>query len=271
MIGWGRLRAWTALIRPFYDRLDITVPFIFYSVPDTNPDGPATVFTDRFWDDRDHFYPDGVGVVPGSQKPYFGPVPAPTVGPLIGDPSWWVNGLSYAAFLAGAYGTSPCWPINPAPGAVRLRQEQRVETIYPPTIRALQRQAVNLGSGITLGQKQSVIADGVFGCVNCPGGAPRTYDMTVAGFGGLCVPANGSFALVNQAGSCSWLSGPANPRWALTVGAGFSQVFWTDALGMVRATYIGGAWDCEASSQVVPLNVAICPGAPLSVTLTAAG
>jgi hypothetical protein len=91
------------LLRPFKDDLSKTVPYLFYRVPSTNPDGPVTVFTDRFWDDIEHWLPPGVGVVPKSAKVYLGPIPPPTVGPLSGTLDEWQNGLLYSEYIANHY------------------------------------------------------------------------------------------------------------------------------------------------------------------------
>jgi hypothetical protein len=114
------------LVRPFFDRLDIEIPWLFYPVPQTFPVGPPTVFTDRFWDRRDGFYNAGVGVIVGTEKPYFGPVPTPQVGPLFGSADQWINGVSFADFSAGLLPLPPC--VNLAAGVkiARIRQRQSV-------------------------------------------------------------------------------------------------------------------------------------------------
>lgn len=120
------------LIRPFYDRLDIEIPYIWYPIPEDAPGGPVTVFTDRWNDDKEHFWPFGVGVVPNSQKPYWGPLPSPALGPLVGDPSHWEFGFSYAAYLAGKYPVGPrCVTVPFASIVGKVRQSQQ---IGPPTI-----------------------------------------------------------------------------------------------------------------------------------------
>lgn len=50
----------------------------------------------------------------GTTKPYFGPIPERPPGPVVGDPSGWVNGLSYAVWQAGGYSDPVgCWPAIP--------------------------------------------------------------------------------------------------------------------------------------------------------------
>jgi hypothetical protein len=111
-MGYGRLTGWTGLIRPFFDRPDIEIPVVWYAVPWSNGVGPVTTFPDRFYDAREHWLPPGVGTVPGSLRPYFGALPPQDLGPLIGTPDQWVNGLGYADYLAsGGSPATPCWTI----------------------------------------------------------------------------------------------------------------------------------------------------------------
>jgi hypothetical protein len=114
VIAVGHYPAFQCLIMPFADRLDIKIPWLFYQVPNTNPGGINTVFTDRFWDDREHWIPPSIGVVPGSLAPYFGPLPPSDMpmSPVVGTPDQWLHGLSYAAWQANEYAGAPCWPIN---------------------------------------------------------------------------------------------------------------------------------------------------------------
>ncbi len=116
------------MIRPFFNNLAIEIPFLLYAVPWTNPGGICTVFTDRFWDERENWIPPGVGTVPGSAKPWFGARPAPTVGPLEGTPDQWANGFDYDVYLAGGYSGScvqACFPITRAP----LQQAQEIQAL----------------------------------------------------------------------------------------------------------------------------------------------
>jgi len=113
------------LIRPFYNRLDVELPFLFYSVPLDNPAGPTTVFTDRFWDDREHWLPPSVGVVPNSMRPYWGPIPGPQVGPLQGDPNQWIAGFNYDDWIAGRLGGT-CIPLQMPTVKVKIGQVQGV-------------------------------------------------------------------------------------------------------------------------------------------------
>jgi hypothetical protein len=159
VIATSRGFAVQGLIRPFHDRLDIVVPYIWYPVPLTAPEGPVTVFTDRWYDDREHWVPPGVGVVPFSQKPYFGPVPDGTVLPLQGTPDQWVNGFSYADYLAGKYpvGTR-CLTIRQKITVVRIREAQAVLIPAPRVPIVLQAQDVptSLGTADLIRQAQNV-------------------------------------------------------------------------------------------------------------------
>lgn len=115
------------MIRPFWDRLDIQIPYIWYAVPWTNPAGPTNVFTDRFWDQRDHWWNSGVGVVPNTQRPYFGKVPSGEITPLIGSRAQWVDGISHADFIAGRIPPGPlCVQIPDKVKVVRIRQAQAI-------------------------------------------------------------------------------------------------------------------------------------------------
>jgi hypothetical protein len=108
----GRLTAWTCLIQPFRDHPEIRIPFLFYKVPWSNPVLGPTIFTDRFWDEREHWLTNSVGVCYDTTRPWFGPIPAPTVGPQIGTADEWQNGLDYEKWINGGYGFNPCWPTD---------------------------------------------------------------------------------------------------------------------------------------------------------------
>jgi hypothetical protein len=97
---------------PFADHLEIKIPWLFYPVPNNFVPGINTVFTDRFYDDRDHWIPPGVGVVPDSMRRYVGPIPTGPVTPIVGTPDQWMNGLDYETWLADGYAGTPCWPIH---------------------------------------------------------------------------------------------------------------------------------------------------------------
>jgi hypothetical protein len=101
------------MIRPFADQPDLLFEYLFYRVYPNNPGGIATVFTDRFWDHREHWFPQGVGVLPWTLKPYFGPLPPPTLGTVYGTPEEWIHGLDYETYQSGGYNDVPCWPLQP--------------------------------------------------------------------------------------------------------------------------------------------------------------
>jgi hypothetical protein len=146
----GRLPAFVCRIKPFYDRPDIEIPYLFYRVPNTNPGDLLTVFTDRFWDEREHWFTSGVGVVYGSTKPYFGPLPNGDVTPLVADPSWFANGLSYAQWVSGGYPDDQCTPIyQPGDYAYpRIRQEESFDVFtLDPNPRLFQSQMLTTGTG----------------------------------------------------------------------------------------------------------------------------
>jgi hypothetical protein len=167
-------------LRPFKDDLSKTVLWLFYKVPQTNPDGPATVFTDRFWDDREHWIPPGVGVVPFSMKPYFGNIPPPNVGVLSGTPDEWINGLLYSKYVAGGY-TNPngCVVVRPVVKITRLKQAERIFIGRHRAIALNQAQTVivgHVGPPATLHQSQQLYA-----LATVPQGLRQTQQLTLVG------------------------------------------------------------------------------------------
>lgn len=97
------------MMRFFRDHPEVQLPWLFYAVPpDPERQGPATVFCDRFWDEREFHLDPELGVVPGTTRPYFGPRPSGPVGALQGDPAWWAQGLDYNTYLAGGYPAADC-------------------------------------------------------------------------------------------------------------------------------------------------------------------
>jgi hypothetical protein len=186
VIGQGRLTAFTCLIRPFRDRLDITFPWVFYEVPASNPDGPLTFLTDRFWDFKDHWVPPGVGVVPGTLRKYFGPLPPPTVKPLVGTAAEWANGLLYSKWIAGGYSNpNGCIDVLGQQTVAKVRQAQSVRRqAYP---HHLTRQAQMVRSGPTsiglIRQAQAVAATWEVGVAStcCGGALPLSLLATITG------------------------------------------------------------------------------------------
>jgi len=180
------LPGWTCRIRPFHDRPDVEVPWIFYRTAPSAPDGPPTVFTDRFWDDRERFIPPGVGVVPGSLKPYWGPLPPTTVRPLVGSPVEWVEGLSYERWIANGY-VDPigCWPVVQPNTIARIRQAQSIGPPIGPKDFVYQVQAVQSGptSMGAIEQAQNVPATWEVGAAStcCEGALPLSLTATIAG------------------------------------------------------------------------------------------
>jgi hypothetical protein len=136
--------------------------WLFYQVPEENGYGPATIFTDRFWDDRENWVPDGPGVVPHSAKPYFGPVPGPELSDVGGSPDLWANGLSYATYLAGGYADPGRCVVLPAVRQLQLRELQSVQLFARESlvfVQVRQRQSVlGAGVGLFLSQRQQVTA-----------------------------------------------------------------------------------------------------------------
>ena len=114
IVGCGRYPYWLGQIRPFFNS-DITIPVLFYAVPEENPSCYPTVFCDRFWDDREGWTNVGVGTVSKSLTVLRNPGSLPVAGPIAGDPDWYVNGIDYDLWLAGGYpSTAACWQPIPA-------------------------------------------------------------------------------------------------------------------------------------------------------------
>lgn len=94
--------------------------------------GPATPFTLRYHDDREHWIPPGVGVVEGSCRGYFGPVPPDVLGELYGSEFEWSNGLLYSEYLAGkVLPPGVCAPVQLSTKPQRVNQGQRVTRPIP--------------------------------------------------------------------------------------------------------------------------------------------
>jgi hypothetical protein len=105
---------WLGQIRPFKDNPALAVPVFFYQAPLTTPCYP-NIFPDRFWDRRDGWLNLGIGTVVESLKPYtlpFDPGILPKSGP-IGTPDQFLNGVSYADFLAGLLPRPLCVNLGP--------------------------------------------------------------------------------------------------------------------------------------------------------------
>jgi hypothetical protein len=147
-MGCGRYPGWTATIFPFKDNPTFGLPVVFYAVPATNPDGPASPFVDRFWDNRENWFPNGVGMDPTSFKVYLGPLPGPAVAPLVGTADQWANGLSYATWLAGGY-SNPNGSVTIATQFARARLASVESILFDTRVRATLASAENLNAWST--------------------------------------------------------------------------------------------------------------------------
>lgn len=143
------------MIRPFYDNLSIQIPWLFYWTGKTTTCVPETVFCDRFWDEREHWYNAGVGIVTGTTRAYFGPIPERPAGPLIGTPEEWLNGLSYARWIAGGYSDPVgCWPVGLLNLKLKLRQRQALLALPYLRYQLRQKQGMALVGAPQLGLRQ---------------------------------------------------------------------------------------------------------------------
>lgn len=116
-VGWANYPQWFARLYPFRDRPDISIPVLFYAVPEDAPHTPPTVFCPRWYEAIDGWVrlPDEVGVgTPDIGRPKRtdrrewvvapGGYNVPAFGPVEGTPDQWARGTLYSEFLAGAYG-----------------------------------------------------------------------------------------------------------------------------------------------------------------------
>jgi hypothetical protein len=217
-MGCGRALAFTANIFPFADNPTFALPVLFYSVPASNPDGPASPFPDRFWDNRENWIPPGVGTDPTSFKPYFGPRPAPTVGPLVGSLDEWAHGLSYAKWLTGGYSNpNGCVQLIDRVTVGKSRQVQTIQSIAPPS------RGVNQGHQVLSGYAMGVAQT----C--CPPLLPPVLYLTIAGSGSSdgkyplsFNPATSGWQTTNVVGACAAAGikvsvgcDPATSTWSL--------------------------------------------------------
>lgn len=86
---------------------------MFYRVPDTNPGGIPTLFYDTFWDEREGIRNTGVGVVPGTLRPYFGEIPTGEFREWNVPDTRFSVGLDYDKFQRGEYpGEDFCWDFT---------------------------------------------------------------------------------------------------------------------------------------------------------------
>lgn len=186
-MGIGRLSGWTGLIAPFFDRPDIQIPVIWYPAATPLTPGPPTIFTDRFYDFREHWLPLGPGTVPGSLQPYFGPLPQSVLGPQVGTSNDFAAGLSYAQYLAaGGSPLTPCAQVGAAWGPVKAPM-----VIAPGSV-----------AGVSAGDQL------VFDCIRCAAGNRHDGVLTVSGVVSGTRPAaplNSSFFL-GGIGACQWVS-----------------------------------------------------------------
>jgi hypothetical protein len=84
---------------------------MFYAVPRTNPSAPPSAFWPAFYEDETLGWKP-IGCDPQSVKVWLGDTPPTTFGPIVGTPADWMNGLSFADFLAGRYvNPVPCIPL----------------------------------------------------------------------------------------------------------------------------------------------------------------
>jgi hypothetical protein len=92
---------------------------LFYATDSVQPLPFPTVFTDRFWDERENWHRTGPGTVLHSLKTLDFDPGHPGVTAPVGDPDWFVNGLDFDRYQAGGYTPATCFPFA-FPGRNRL-------------------------------------------------------------------------------------------------------------------------------------------------------
>ena len=132
-MGQGRYPYFLGKIRPFFNS-NTEIPVVFYSVSEGNQSCHPTVFTDRFWDDRDGWTNIGVGTVSNSLTVLPGKQPTMPSGTPIGDPEWFVNGLDYEQWLSGGYpNAAHCCPLDDLTMAITV-EDVLLTNVYPSTL-----------------------------------------------------------------------------------------------------------------------------------------
>jgi hypothetical protein len=246
---------------PFADRPDVQIPWLFYRVPQQAPVGLPTVFVDRFWDDRERWVPDGVGIVPGSMRPYFGPIPLRPPGPVVGTAEQWLSGVSYETWIAGGY-TDPvgCWPISPLVVKFKLKQRQEITNHQPPRAVLLQGQTVGAAglAGLVVDQAQQLLAG-----LGRPAGVDQAEQL-LAGLGrpagvdqAEAVAGDGAAAAVDQAEAVAGGASAAPVDQAEDVGADGLAGLVVDQAEDVAAG-LGQLADVDQAGEVLGL---VGPGA----------
>jgi hypothetical protein len=250
-------------VRPFWDRPDIEVDFLWYAVPPTNPAAPPSVFDTYVWEWRERYESGPVGTVYGTVKAYVGNVPGGAVGPLIGDAASWAGGLSYAAYTAGHYPDHPCWPVADVPSPARVTAVQYVAGVSGAGGRVFQRHDVGLQAGFRVSQRHGLsVSAGVSARVSQSLGVSV---RTGAGISAdqregvlLSAPALSS---VGQLGSVSTTVHGVGVSQSHAVSAGRPAQLVGQVSGVLLPTHTGGTVD-QAEAIVSALGAV--PGPPVS-------
>lgn len=185
-------------MRFFKDRLDVTIPVLFYPVPASRGGVPSTPFTNRQWDwKREPVDGTGIGPIWSTAVNYFGPVPEGALSPLAGTPAMWLHGLEYERWLAGEYkGGRRCFNTAPA-RRIKLEQSQGIHVqdgITPAYLRQVQTvsaPAYPVVAFPTLAQAERVLGSPV------PAAALAQAQRV------QCIPVHLSLAAISQAQSVS--------------------------------------------------------------------
>jgi hypothetical protein len=194
---------WLGYVRPFHDRPDIRWPVLWSeALPDARPLPFPTVFTDRFWELREHFLPDNVGTDPEDMRVWKGAVPAAHTGLPIGTPAEFVQGLSYESWLAGAYASRVMDPCalhvtlhDSVRGAGRVEDTESVHVTLHDSVR---------GAGLVdqLLPSADRLTDTVRGA-----GRIESTETAAHSFGGCSSVGFTLYCHITAAGPCSALNG----------------------------------------------------------------
>jgi hypothetical protein len=102
----GRDYAHVGQIFPFKDRPDVGVKVLFYPVPLSRDAVPyPNPFVLRNWDKREGLPQTPLGTDQAFKILFFGKKPTGLQGTVCGGSDLWTNGVSYADWIAGRYGT----------------------------------------------------------------------------------------------------------------------------------------------------------------------
>ena len=112
---------WLGRIYPFFDAPDKSIEVLFYPVPlDTPYIGFPTIFNVRIWQNREFKGRTPLGTDPSFYKKVLGRFAGPAPHAPQGTPDQWLNGFSYADYIAGKLGGNSCCVVTIPQGGLGL-------------------------------------------------------------------------------------------------------------------------------------------------------